>query len=161
MFAFFRTVAYASLFIALLLVLLPARLLDWSGVTSPASLGGAQIAGGALTVIGGLLALWCVLAFGTVGRGTPAPFDPPRRLVVAGPYRWVRNPMYLGAVMALIGAAVFYGSAALGGYALLFLLIAHVFVVGWEEPTLARTFGADYEAYRRSTNRWVPRRHAG
>jgi protein-S-isoprenylcysteine O-methyltransferase Ste14 len=161
MFAFVRTVVYASLFIALLLVLLPARLLEWSGVTPPPSVGGAQIVGGGLTLLGGLLALWCVLAFGTVGRGTPAPFDPPRRLVVAGPYRWVRNPMYLGAVVALVGAAVFYGSAALGAYAVVFLGLAHLFVVLWEEPALARTFGADYEAYRRRTGRWAPRRRVG
>jgi len=157
MFAFVRTVVYASLFVALLLVLLPARLLEWSGVTRPPSLGGAQMVGGALTLVGGLLALWCVLAFGTVGRGTPAPFDPPRRLVVGGPYRCVRNPMYLGAVAALIGAAVYYGSVALGAYAVVFLVLAHLFVVLWEEPALARTFGDDYRAYRESTRRWVPR----
>jgi protein-S-isoprenylcysteine O-methyltransferase Ste14 len=161
MFAFVRTLVYASLFAALLLVFLPARLLEWSGVTRPAVLGGAQMVGGLLTLLGGSLALWCVLTFATIGRGTPAPFDPPRRLVVSGPYRRVRNPMYLGAVLALAGAAVFYGSAALFAYAALFLLSAHLFVTRWEEPTLARTFGADYEAYRAGTGRWVPRWRVG
>ena len=65
---------------------------------------------------GGALALWCILAFALVGKGTPAPFDPPRRLVVAGPYRYVRNPMYIGAGLALTGAAMFYGSLRLLSY---------------------------------------------
>ena len=69
--------------------------------------------------------------------------------------------MYLGAVVALVGAAVFYRSAALGAYAVVFLVLAHLFVVLWEEPALARTFGADYEAYRRRTGRWAPRRRVG
>lgn len=156
MFALIRTVVYASTFIAVLLVLLPARLLEWSGITRPAALGGARIVGAGLTVGGGIVALWCVLAFGTAGRGTPAPFDPPRRLVVSGPYRLVRNPMYLGAAVALVGAAVFYASVALMGYAALFLAAAHLFVTRWEEPALSRTFGAEYERYRSRTNRWLP-----
>jgi len=86
-----RVVTYASLFIGLVLVFLPARLLLWAGVAPPQSLGVFQIGGIALAVGGAGLALWCVGTFVRVGRGTPAPFDPPRRLVVAGPYRFVRN----------------------------------------------------------------------
>jgi len=67
-----------------------------------------EVAGILVGVAGGPLALWCILAFATVGKGTPAPFDPPRHLVVAGPYRYVRNPMYIGAGLALAGAAIFY-----------------------------------------------------
>ncbi len=158
MFVLIRSIVYASVFIALLLVLLPARVLEWSGIARPAVLGGAQIVGGAMALLGGLLALWCVLTFATAGRGTPAPFDPPRRLVVSGPYRRMRNPMYLGAVTALAGAAVFYASVALLAYAALFLVSAHLFVTRWEESTLARIFGAEYETYRAATGRWLPRR---
>src|SRR5262249_22987777 len=75
--------------------------------------GAAQFAGLVVVIVGGAVALWCVLAFATLGRGTPAPFDPPRRLVVRGPYRLVRNPMYLGAAVALLGAALYYESLAL------------------------------------------------
>ncbi len=111
-----RTVTYASLFIGLVLVFLPARLLSWLGVVTPRSLGVFQIGGVVIATIGAGLALWCVGTFVRLGRGTPAPFDPPRRLVVAGPYRFVRNPMYLGAGLALAGAALFYTSWWLVGY---------------------------------------------
>ena len=106
---------------------------------------------------GGALALWCILAFALVGKGTPAPFDPPRRLVVAGPYRYVRNPMYIGAGLALTGAAMFYGSLRLLGYVGLFLLATHAFVVLYEEPALTRLFGHEYRAYQTRVRRWLPR----
>ena len=100
--------------------------------------------------------MWCILSFAVIGRGTPAPFDPPRRLVVRGPYRYVRNPMYLGAGLALAGAALFYQSGALLGYASGFLVLMHLFVLLYEEPTLGRTFGQDYETYRQQVRRWWP-----
>ena len=75
-----------------------------------------------------------------------------------GPYRFVRNPMYLGATLALVGVALFYRSVALLAYAGVFLLLMHAFAVGYEEPTLRRTFGSEYEAYRATVPRWVPRR---
>ena len=105
-----------------------------------------------------MLALSCVLTFAFIGKGTPAPFDPPRRLVVQGPYRIVRNPMYMGAGMALGGAALFYRSSALAAYVVLFLLVTHLFVVWYEEPTLRGLFGAEYDAYCRRVRRWGPRR---
>jgi len=115
------------------------------------------VAGALVGVAGGALALWCILAFALVGKGTPAPFDPPRRLVVAGPYRYVRNPMYIGAGLALTGAAMFYGSLRLLGYVGLFLLATHAFVVLYEEPTLTRLFGQQYRAYQTRVRRWLPR----
>lgn len=109
-----------------------------------------------MTLLGGAIALWCILAFVTLGKGTPAPFDPPRRLVVRGPYRYVRNPMYIGAGLALAGAALFYRSPSLLGYAAGFLVAMHLLVVFYEEPTLTRLFGDDYSAYRASVRRWLP-----
>jgi protein-S-isoprenylcysteine O-methyltransferase Ste14 len=156
-----RTVAYAALFIAFVLVFLPARVLARAGVSAPAALGLPQIAGMLAVAAGGALALWCVFAVAFVGRGTPAPFDPPRRLVVRGPYERVRNPMYVGATLALAGAALFYRSGALLGYAVLFLILTHLFVIGYEEPTLRRMFGADYDAYCRRVGRWWPRARKG
>jgi protein-S-isoprenylcysteine O-methyltransferase Ste14 len=108
-------------------------------------------------VIGGALALWCILTFALVGKGTPAPFDPPRQLVVAGPYRFVRNPMYIGAGLALAGAALFYRSVSLLGYVGLFLLATHAFVVWYEEPALTRLFPQEYQTYRAHVRRWLPR----
>lgn len=158
MFVLARTATYATLFVGLLLVFVPGRILERSGMVEPAQLGAVEYAAIAVGVLGAALALWCVVSFALVGRGTPAPFDPPRKLVVQGPYRYVRNPMYLGAALALCGAALFYRAMPLLGYAGLFLVATHVFVVWYEEPTLARLFGAEYEAYRARVGRWLPRR---
>jgi len=156
MLALVRALVYATVFVGLLLVILPRQILTVSGIVRPAGIGSWQIAGLAILVVGGAVALWCILTFALVGRGTPAPFDPPRKLVVAGPYRWVRNPMYIGAGGVLVGTALFYESAALVAFAAGFLLAAHLFVVFYEEPTLERTFGAQYADYRNAVQRWVP-----
>jgi len=156
MFVLMRAVTYATLFIGFLLVFFPGRVLEWSGVRRPAILGLTQVLGLAVVVVGGALALWCILTFVFVGKGTPAPFDPPRRLVVRGPYRFVRNPMYMGAALALAGAALFYGSWPLLVYTAVFLLITHLFVLLYEEPTLRRTFATEYEEYCRRVERWLP-----
>jgi protein-S-isoprenylcysteine O-methyltransferase Ste14 len=151
-----RAVTYSTLFIGLLLVFVPARVLSAAGVARPPRFGPLQVAGSIAGAAGAALAIWCIVTFVLVGHGTPAPFDPPRRLVVRGPYRYVRNPMYLGAALALAGAALFYGAAALWAYAGGFLLLMHLFVLTYEEPTLRRTFGEDYEAYFRRVRRWWP-----
>jgi protein-S-isoprenylcysteine O-methyltransferase Ste14 len=157
MFVLARAVTYSALFIGFLLVFLPARLLARSGVTNPPAIGVPQATGMLAAAIGAALALWCILTFALLGRGTPAPVDAPRHLVVRGPYKFVRNPMYLGAGTALAGAALFYESAALAGYAGAFLLMTHAFVMWYEEPTLRTTFGAEYGAYCRQVRRWWPR----
>jgi protein-S-isoprenylcysteine O-methyltransferase Ste14 len=152
-----RAAVWATLFVSALLVYLPAQLLAGAGIRRPPTFGLLQLLGGLLTTAGGALAVWCIVTFAFVGRGTPAPFDPPRRLVQSGPYRFVRNPMYVGATFALCGGALVYESAALLAYAAGFALVMHVFVVSYEEPTLARTFGDDYTSYRRRVARWWPR----
>lgn len=156
LFTLFRAITYAALFIALVLVFLPAQVLRWAGVSRPAVIGAPQALGIVLVVLGGALAIWCVLAFATLGRGTPAPFDPPRLLVVRGPYRYVRNPMYLGAAVALAGASLFYESIELAGFTILFLLIVHGFVMLYEESVLRRQFGAGYDDYCARVRRWKP-----
>ena len=156
MLALFRTIVYSALFISVVLVFIPEQILTATGITRPQQIGPVEIAGLALVVLGGALALWCILTFALVGKGTPAPFDPPRKLVAAGPYRRVRNPMYVGAGAALAGAALFYQSAALVAFAAGFLLVTHLFVVFYEEPTLERTFGAQYADYRNAVPRWMP-----
>jgi len=156
MFVLARTIVYASIFIGILLIYLPSRFLAWSGVTRPPLIGPQQIAGMVIGGAGAAVALWCIFTFAFVGKGTPAPFDPPRRLVIRGPYRFVRNPMYIGALFTLIGAALFYGSLPILEYTGLFLLVTHLFVILYEEPTLRRTFGEQYEAYCRTVRRWLP-----
>ena len=152
-----RAITYAALFIGLLFIYLPGRLLVWSGVVRPAVIEAPQIAGMIVGGVGAALALWCLVTFAFIGRGTPAPFDPPRRLVIRGPYRLVRNPMYIGAGLGLTCAAIFYGSISMALYAGLFLVTAHLFVIFYEEPALRRTFGAEYEAYCRRVRRWWPK----
>jgi protein-S-isoprenylcysteine O-methyltransferase Ste14 len=152
-----RALTYATLFVGLVLVFLPSRVLSWSGVARPAVIGPTHIAAMAVAAAGAALALSCILTFALVGKGTPAPFDPPRRLVVRGPYRFVRNPMYIGAGIAVAGASLFYRSLPLLAYVGLFFLATHIFVVLYEEPTLRRSFGEDYHAYCRRVGRWWPR----
>lgn len=154
MFVLVRALTWAALFIGLVLVFLPAQLLP--DIARPGTLGALQLVGMVAAVVGAAIALWCVLTFAFVGRGTPAPFDPPRRLVVRGPYAVVRNPMYIGAGLALFGASLFYESLPLLGYTAAFCVVTHLFVLVYEEPTLRRSFGADYEAYCRRVRRWWP-----
>jgi protein-S-isoprenylcysteine O-methyltransferase Ste14 len=114
------------------------------------------------SVLGFAVALRCVFDFGWTGHGTPAPVAPPSRLVVVGPYRYVRNPMYLGFAAGWIGLWLIFGHAnpniILGvcGTALGVFL----FVVLYEEPTLRRKFGEQYDLYCRNVHRWLPRHHA-
>jgi protein-S-isoprenylcysteine O-methyltransferase Ste14 len=157
MLALFRALTYAALFVGFFLVFVPQRILRAVGIVRPAEIGTQQQLGLVLVALGGALALWCVLTFALIGKGTPAPFDPPRKLVRAGPYRWVRNPMYIGAGAVLVGTALFYHAAALWAFAAGFLMVAHIFVVLYEEPTLERTFGAQYADYRNAVRRWLPK----
>ena len=158
MFVFARAVTYSTLFVGLVLIFLPARVLSSSGIVAPTAIGPWQTAGILVAASGAALAVSCIATFALVGKGTPAPFDPPRRLVVQGPYRFVRNPMYIGAGLAMAGAALFYQSLALLGYIGAFFVVSHLFVAVYEEPTLRSTFGKDYETYCDTVGRWWPRR---
>lgn len=152
----FRALTYATVFVGLLLVFVPQQILAAGGITRPERIGPPQAVGLAVLAFGALLCLWCVVTFALVGQGTPAPFDPPRKLVVAGPYRWVRNPMYIGAGLVLVGTALFYESVAVALFAAAFWTVAHLFVVFYEERALARTFGAQYSDYYHAVKRWMP-----
>ncbi len=157
MFVFVRAITYAALFIGFVLIYLPARVLSWAGLVRPTAMGVPQIVGMVIGAAGAAVAVWCVFTFATKGKGTPAPFDQPRRLVMQGPYRFVRNPMYIGATLALASAALFYQSWPLLAYAGFFFFATHLFVVAYEEPTLRQSFGPEYEAYCRQVSRWWPR----
>ncbi len=125
----------------------------------PRAFDNPQPLGWIVVAIGAAIALPCVWEFAWRGLGTPAPFDPPRRLVISGPYRWVRNPMYIGMGVALIGEAIVFPNLTLMIVTMVLLLfvIVSLFVIGYEEPTLRRMFGTDYEIYSRSVRRWIPR----
>ena len=111
-----------------------------------------------LMVAGGTLAFACVATFVTRGEGTPAPMDPPRKFVAAGPYQFVRNPMYIGGFLVLSGFGLYEQSPAILLFSLPWLLLAHLLVILYEEPHLSATFGSPYDAYCRSVRRWLPRR---
>jgi len=113
------------------------------------------------SVLGFAVALRCVWDFGRTGHGTPAPVAPPKRLVVVGFYRYVRNPMYLGFFIGWIGLWVVFGQANLIAIFVVCAVVLGValFVRLYEEPTLRKLFGPDYEEYCRNVPRWVPRMH--
>jgi protein-S-isoprenylcysteine O-methyltransferase Ste14 len=114
------------------------------------------------SVLGFAVTLRCVWDFGWTGRGTPAPFIPPRRLVVVGFYRYVRNPMYVGFAAGWIGLWIVFGRANVAVIAAVAAvgLGIHLFVVFYEEPTLRGKFGEDYREYCRNVRRWWPRLRA-
>jgi protein-S-isoprenylcysteine O-methyltransferase Ste14 len=106
---------------------------------------------------GAALYLWCVWVFAAAGRGTPGIWDPPRRLVAAGPYRWVRNPIYIAAVVIVSGEAWLFLSAGLLAYAAALAAAFHLLVTCYEEPRLGVRFGEQYGIYRSTVRRWIPR----
>lgn len=108
-----------------------------------------------LLFLGTTLLLWCVREFYAAGRGTLAPWDPPRHLVTSGPYRMSRNPMYLGVGLILAGWSTLWSSRALIIYAVLFMIGFHARVLLVEEPWARRQFGAQWDAYRARVPRWV------
>jgi protein-S-isoprenylcysteine O-methyltransferase Ste14 len=105
--------------------------------------------------LGTFLLLWCVREFYVAGRGTLAPWDPPRHLVIAGPYQISRNPMYIGVVAILLGWCALWDSRTLIVYSALCAIGFHLRVILFEEPWAARRFGAEWEAYRARVSRWL------
>ncbi len=99
----------------------------------------------------------CAWRFAVEGLGTPAPYDPPRRLVTGGLFRWTRNPFYVGIVSILLGEAALFASRAMLWYALALAVAFHLRVLLYEEPELRRLFGDAFERYAADVPRWVPR----
>jgi len=116
---------------------------------SPSSVGASILA-----IAGAVVLLRCVWDFFAKGKGTLAPIDAPRVLVVSGLYRFTRNPMYNGVIALIVGEAWLFGSVSLLQYALLVLVFFHLWVVLYEEPTLTSQFGESYRVYRRAVPRW-------
>lgn len=118
---------------------------------------GARLAGVVLLVLGGILGLACICLFVARGRGTPAPFDAPKVFVAAGPYKYSRNPMYIGGVTLLAGLGFMEGSISILLMAVVVLGVVHLFVLFYEEPALKKSFGESYLDYCRRVPRWIPR----
>jgi protein-S-isoprenylcysteine O-methyltransferase Ste14 len=128
------------------------------GLIAPRPLtSGLRAVGYAPVTLGGFLLLWCIRDFYATGKGTLAPWDPPRHLVASGPYRVSRNPMYLAVSVLLWGWAIGFHSMALAIYALVVMVAFHLRVVYGEEPWLARTFGVEWTRYKARVPRWLGR----
>jgi len=138
-------------------IYVPHRILLSRSAADVLPIGFARFLGAGIAAVGAAVYFRCAWDFATAGRGTPAPIDPPRSLVVTGLYRRVRNPMYLGVLLVLAGEAVFFRSRALLQYTGLVFLSFFFFVLAYEEPVLRSQFGADYERYCDSVPRWIPR----
>jgi protein-S-isoprenylcysteine O-methyltransferase Ste14 len=156
LFAAIRTVVFATAF-----VWLWAMVGLWARQFDPV-FGGALPAwtwplGAAALGAGIPLALTCMALFAVRGKGTPAPFDPPRTFVAFGPYRAVRNPMYVGAWLTIVGCALVARSSSVLAFSFAWLLLIHLFVIGYEEPALAAKFGDTYDGYRSTVPRWIPK----
>lgn len=111
-----------------------------------------------LIALGAALYLYCLWLFAAVGQGTPGPWDAPRHFVAVGPYRWVRNPIYISALLGVLGESWLFLSLPLLLYAGAMVIVCHLFVIGYEESTLHRRFGDTYDGYLRTVPRWIPRR---
>lgn len=137
--------------------LVPYSITRWRMQPPLLGLRALRVIGAALIAIGLVCLVECFARFALKGRGTPAPIAPPETLVVSGLYRYVRNPMYLAVAALVVGQGLLLGSLDLLVYAAAAWLVIHLFVVAYEEPTLARQFGAQYAAYRAGVRRWWPR----
>jgi protein-S-isoprenylcysteine O-methyltransferase Ste14 len=151
-----RSAFFALVLPGSVLIWIPLWLSAYTGGELP--LGAARWIGVGPLLVGAAGLLWCIWDFGRMGKGTLAPVDPPRFVVRSGLYRVVRNPMYVSVLTALAGEALLFRSSRLLMWGAIVAIVFHLFVVMYEEPTLRRQFGADYEAYCRAVSRWLPRR---
>ena len=156
MILFFKNFVFTLLVPGTVAVYLPLQI----AAGGPTSNGAVLALGYAVLAAGAAIYAWCVWDFATFGRGTPAPIDAPKKLVVRGLYRYVRNPMYVGVLTTICGWALVFRSTALVVYAAIVWACFNLFVVTYEEPHLRAQFGVDYDAYRARVGRWLPRRRA-
>jgi protein-S-isoprenylcysteine O-methyltransferase Ste14 len=153
LFAVLRSLIIGPIFLSIWTWFLPRWVVGSAAFANPRAWGWIVTAIGAVIVIG------CMFEFAWRGVGTPAPIDPPRRLVISGFYRWVRNPMYGGLGLVLVGEGVTFPRLTI----MMLLVVASLWIVlsliiiRVEEPTLRAKFGDDYAAYCRNVGRWIPR----
>lgn len=153
---FFETIVFSVAVPGAVTYWIPRDVFDLWGDTSPHSWTARHFAALLPLALGLAIYLRCLWEFAARGRGIPAPIDHPKQLVVTGLYRYVRNPMYLGVLLVLLGEALFFGSRDFLLYTAGWLLFVHLSVLFYEEPNLRRKFDGSYEVYRRSVRRWIP-----
>jgi protein-S-isoprenylcysteine O-methyltransferase Ste14 len=153
---FFEAVAFTILVPGTVLVWLPAAILHPAERTLPEAWTLAHLTAGILLAVGAAIYLRCLWEFGARGRGIPSPVDHPKELVVTGLYRYVRNPMYVGVFVMLVGEVVLYRSWGWLVFALGWFVFINVMIVFYEEPHLRRKFGDSYVRYTNAVGRWIP-----
>lgn len=153
----FKTLIFTVLVPGTIAVLLPYRLASSPTARGSVPLGSFRYFGVVLIAAGALIYSWCAWDFAFAGKGTPAPIDPPKELVVRGLYKHVRNPMYIGVLSLVLGQAIWFEAIALFAYAVLVFSLFNAFVFFYEEPALKRKFGASYKRYCETVPRWLPR----
>ena len=151
------TLAFLVLAPGTVVVLLPWLITGWQSGDPFFGLAATRWIGAVLIAAGGALLLDAFARFALDGIGTPAPVLPTRHLVVTGPYRYVRNPMYVGVVAAIIGQALLLAEGTLLAYAGLVWLASHVFILAYEEPTMRARYPTEYALYCGDVGRWLPR----
>jgi len=115
------------------------------------------ISGIILIILGSLFIIYTNKSFLKIGKGTLAPWDPPKKLVVTDLYRYVRNPMISGVLMVLLGESLIFASIELYLWFAIFFIVNHIYIVYWEEPRLIKRFGHEYINYMKNVPRWIPR----
>lgn len=153
----FKNLLFALIVPGTVAVYLPLRIVR----DRPLVAGPAFFAGCLVLLFGAFVYAWCVWDFATFGRGTPAPIDAPKKLVVRGLYRYTRNPMYTGVLTVILGWAVLFRAFDLVLYALVVATCFQSFILFYEEPHLRSEFGSQYERYRSRVGRWMPRLRPG
>jgi protein-S-isoprenylcysteine O-methyltransferase Ste14 len=157
---FLRSIFFAILQPGTVTILIPYWLISSRSVGASSRYQTLRYLGLPLIIIGATTLLWCIWDFFASGRGTISPIDPPKHLVVRGLYRYVRNPMYVSVVTILLGESIFFRSLPVLIEAGVFFVLANLFILLYEEPTLRRQFGESYEQYKQSVGRWTPRLRA-
>jgi protein-S-isoprenylcysteine O-methyltransferase Ste14 len=149
-----KTLIFTVLVPGTVAIYLPRWLLATDYFRPAFELGVARYLGFALIAVGAAIYGWCAWDFTLTGKGTPAPIDPPKELVMRGLYRYTRNPMYVGVLTVLLGEALWFASWRLFGYAGAVALLFQLFILLYEEPYLQWRFGDAYRSYCTAVPRW-------
>jgi protein-S-isoprenylcysteine O-methyltransferase Ste14 len=149
----FKTLLFTFVVPGTVAGLLPYRILTH---TESWAIGPARYIGVPVFAVGVAIYVWCAGSFALKGKGTPAPIDPPKVLIVQGLYRYMRNPMYVGVLSVVLGEAIWFGSPFLFVYGCCVFGLFHTFIRFYEEPKLTELFGEQYTEYCKQVPRWLP-----
>ena len=155
--AFFGTLGFLFVLLPIILIGIPWKILSTPGDTLLFDLGKFRYLGLVPIFAGIVIYVWCSCSFLFSGKGTPIHSMPPKKLVVKGLYRFVRNPIYIGGFFVLAGEVLLFQSKGIFIYFLIVFGLINIFVPVYEEPRLEKRFGVTYKRYRQSVPRWVPR----